>query len=55
MYQVTTENDKVIAFFLKESIAKLYCKQGRNLKYKKIQISPNSLDMFKVDEFKNDR
>ena len=38
LYKVTTEKGNLLAYFLLESLAILYCKQGRNLKYEKIEI-----------------
>ena len=39
LYKVTTEKGNPLAYFLMESLAELYCKQGRNLKYEKIELS----------------
>ena len=39
LYKVTTEKGNTLAYFLLESLAELYCKQGRNLKYEKIELS----------------
>lgn len=41
LYKVTTEKGNPLAYFLLESLAELYCKQGRNLKYEKIELSYN--------------
>lgn len=38
-YEVTIEKGNPLAYFLLESLAELYCKQGRNLKYEKIELS----------------
>ena len=38
LYKVTTEKGNPLAYFLMESLAELYCKQGRNLNYEKIEI-----------------
>ena len=39
LYEVTTEKDIIIAYFPKETLAQLYCKQGRNLKYEKVKAN----------------
>ena len=50
IYQIITEQGKTIAFFLKKSLAELYCKQGRNLKYEKVQLIYDNVEVFKGED-----
>lgn len=54
LYKVTTEKGNPLAYFLMESLAELYCKQGRNLKYEKIEIAYDNLKLEIDDNYECD-
>ena len=54
LYKVTTEKGNTLAYFIMESLAELYCKQGRNLKYEKIEIAYDSLKLEIGDNYECD-